>query len=181
MDEIVKLLWSRNEKAITLMQTQYGSFCRYILSGFLWNDLDIEEALSDIWFRVWNSIPPAKPAYLKAYLAKTARNTALHYVERENAQKRKGITILLDELAECIPDSEASSRMDAHELKALLNTFVRSLTVEERSYFIRRYYFGENIRQIAIAHKSTENSVTVALYRIRKKLRVLLEREGYEI
>ena len=130
---------------------------------------------------MWKSIPPAKPKYLKAYLAKTARNTALHYIERENAQKRNGFTILLDELAECIPDLEASSYIDAHELKDLLNTFVRSLAIEERSYFVRRYYFGENIKQIAAANNSTENSVAVALYRTRKKLRALLEKEGYKL
>ena len=181
MDEIVKLLWQRDERALELMKAQYGGLCQYIISGFLNNVQETEEAMSDVWFRLWNSIPPAKPKYLRAYLAKTARNTALHYIEREQAQKRSGITILLDELSECIPDQNWQRSIDGSELRDILNDFVRSLHGEERSLFLRRYYFGESIRELADGHNCSESSVTVMLFRTRKKLRALLEKEGYEI
>lgn len=178
MDEIVKLLLQRDEQALALLQNQYSKFCRQIISGLLTSIQDTEEALNDVWFRVWNSIPPAKPKYLRAYLAKTARNTALHYIERDKAQKRSAVTVLLDELAECIPDP--AQEIHGSELGDILNSFVRSLHDEERSFFLRRYYFGESIKEIAEAHDCQENRVAVTLFRIRKKLRGVLEKEGYK-
>lgn len=70
MDEIVRLLLKRDESALTQMKTQYGGLCRHIIASLLTSVQDTEEALSDVWLNVWNSIPPAKPKHLRAYLAK---------------------------------------------------------------------------------------------------------------
>ncbi len=181
MDEIVKLLWQRDEQALKIMEQQYGTFCRRIITGFLNRVQDAEEAMNDVRLHIWNSIPPARPNYFRAYLAKTARNTALHYIEREQAQKRSGITVLLDELSECIPARCAEQEVDTLFIREVLNRFVRSLHGDERSFFLRRYYFGESIREISQAHKCTENRVAVTLYRTRNKLREVLEKEGIAI
>lgn len=181
MDEVVNLLWQRDEQALSIMEKQYSSLCHRIIVGLLNNTQDSEEALNDVWLKVWNSIPPAKPRFLRAYLAKAARNTALHYIEREQAQKRSGIAVLLDELAECIPDYSSAQEMDGIMLKDVLNRFVRSMHDEERSLFLRRYYFGESIKEIATAHKYSENRVAVTLHRTRNKLRAFLEKEGYNV
>lgn len=181
MDEIVTLLWQRDEQALPQMERQYGGLCRRILSGILPCVCDAEEALNDVWFRIWNSIPPAKPKYFRAYLAKTARNTALHHLERTQAQKRSSVTVLLDELAECIPAPSAVPEPERIALKEVLNRFVRSLKKKERSFFVRRYYFGESIQEIAKSSGCTENSVSVTLFRTREKLRLLLQQEEYTI
>jgi len=181
VDKIVELLWKREESALEIMEHQYGGLCRRIVSGMLGNIQDVEEAMNDIRMRIWNSIPPAKPKYFAAYLAKTARNTAVHYIERENAQKRRGMTVLLDELAECIPDPAAERDIDSITLRTILNQFVRSLRTEERCFFLRRYYFGESIKEIAAAYQCPENRVAVTLHRVRKKMRNWLEKEGYSL
>lgn len=181
MDEIVNQLWQRDENALSVMEKQYSGFCSSIVMRLLGNAHDTEEVLNDIWLRVWNGIPPAKPRIFKAYLAKTARNTALHYIEYNHAQKRSSITVLIDELSECIPDPYSSKELDSICLKDTLNKFVRSLHGNERTFFIRRYYFGDSIRTIAQAYDCTENQVTVKLFRTRNKLRALLEKEEIEI
>ena len=179
MDEIVELLWSRDEQALHIMESRYGGFCKHIVSGLLGNNQDTEEVMNDIWMRIWDSIPPAEPRYFRAYLAKTARNTALHYIASKNAQKRSGITVLLDELAECVPDPASEQEMDGIMLREILNQFVRKLKKEERDFFLRRYYFGESIKEIAAAHNYSENRVVVSLHRTRNKLRDQLKKEGY--
>ena len=181
MEEIVSLLWKRDEQALNRMIGEHGSFCRRLASRFLRSREDVEEAVSDVWLRIWNSIPPAKPKYFKAYLAKTVRNTSIHYIEKSSARKRNATTVLLDELAECIPDSAAEHKMEAVVLKDILNRFVHSLHGRERSYFVRRYYYGETLSEIAEICGSTENQTAVTLYRTREKLKKLLEKEGYEI
>lgn len=177
MDDIVKLLWNRDEEALHKMERQYSGFCHSIIIRFISNLQDTEEILNDIWLQIWNAIPPERPRYFKAYLAKIARNTALHYIEREQAQKRSGITVLIDELSECIPDKKSSMNLESYHIREVLNRFVQSLHGDERSFFVKRYYFGKSIGEIANEHHRTENSVTVSLCRIRKKLRVLLEKE----
>lgn len=181
MDEIVNLLWKRDESALDQMILEHGSFCRQLASRFLRNFEDVEEVLNDVWYQIWNGIPPAKPKYFKAYLAKAVRNTAIHYIEKNTAQKRSGITVLLDELAECIPDTSTEHGIEAVFLKDILNRFVRSLHSKERIYFVRRYYYGEDLKEIARANDSTENQVAVTLYRSRQKLKKLLQKEDYMI
>lgn len=177
MDEIVSLLWQRDERALSLLETQYSGFCRRIIGGLLDSAQDAEEALNDVWLKVWNAIPPAKPKYFRAYLAKAARNTSLQYMERAQAQKRSGVTVLLDELAECIPDHASRQPVDSVQMRDLLNRFVASLRTEERSIFLNRYFFGASIQEIAAAQHYTENRVSVILYRTRNKLRDFLEKE----
>ena len=181
MDEIVNLLWERDERALDRMILEHGAFCRQLASHFLRNFEDVEEVLNDVWYQIWNGIPPAKPKYFKAYLAKSVRNTAIHYIEKNTALKRSGITVLLDELSECIPDPSTERCVEAAFLKDILNRFVRSLHGKERVYFVRRYYYGENTKEIARANDSTENQVAVTLYRTREKLKKLLQKEEYTI
>ena len=179
MDEIVSLLWQRDEQALSLLENRYSGFCRRIIAGLLDSVQDREEVLNDVWLRVWNGIQPARPKYFRAYLAKTARNTSLRYLERAQAQKRSGITVLLDELAECIPDQTTRQPLDSVQIRDLLNRFVASLRTEEREIFLQRYFFGASIQEIAAARQYSENRVSVSLHRTRNKLRDFLEREGY--
>lgn len=179
MDKIVESLWQRDEHAIESMEKEYGTVCRRILSRFLNNVQDAEEALNDVWLHIWNSIPPAKPRYMRAYVAKTARNTALHYIEQAHAQKRSAIHVLLDELSECLPDQSYQIQMENQALKDCLNQFITSIHGDEHQFFLERYYFGERISDIAANHQCTENRVSVTLFRTRKKLHDLLQKEGH--
>ena len=58
MDEIVSLLWQRDEQALSLLENRYSGFCRRIIAGLLDSVQDGEEVLNDVWLRVWNGIPP---------------------------------------------------------------------------------------------------------------------------
>jgi len=181
MEEIVKRLWNRDESAIHTMEIEYGPLCRHVICGLLGNIQDVEETLNDVWLKIWNGIPPAKPKNFRAYLAKTARNTAIHVLEKNNAQKRTCEHALLDELAECIPDIHSEQAFEASMLRNSLNSFVKKLRREERSYFLLRYYFGQSVQEIAQRYQTSENQVSVSLFRIRERLRKALEKEGYAI
>ena len=110
MADIIELLERRDEGALEQLQTHYRDYCRTILLRLLGNEEETEEALSDVWMQVWNAIPPARPRHLKAYLAQTARNVAINRIRRDNTAKRSGTTVLLDELAECLPDRSWEDR-----------------------------------------------------------------------
>lgn len=179
MAQIMELLLSRDEQGLAMLEKEYRDLCYSIIYRLLRDPEQTEEALSDVWFQVWNSIPQARPAHLRAYMAKTARNTAIHYVQRNAAQKRSGITVLLDELEECIPDPRWEC--DSENLKDLLGKFISSLGREEKRIFMRRYWYGETVQELAKASHCTQNRITGILFRTRNKLRKYLESEGYEV
>ena len=85
----------------------------------------------------------------------------------------------LDELEETIPAlSTVESLYDAKELTRYLNQFVKELSREDRYLFMRRYWYGDKIGDIAKKLNIPDNKVSVRLFRIRKKLQEYLKKEG---
>ena len=181
MADIIELLERRDEGALEQLQTHYRDYCRTILLRLLGNEEETEEALSDVWMQVWNAIPPARPQHLKAYLAQTARNIAINRIRRDNTVKRSGTTVLLDELAECLPDRSWEDRERSRELREALNGFLHGLPREERTIFVRRYWYGETVPELARTYHYSESKVTSLLHRLRKRLKSHLEQEGIQV
>lgn len=181
MPDIIELMEQRDEQALFLLKKHYSDYCYSILFNMLRNHEDAEEALSDLWLRLWNSIPPAQPKQLRAYLAKTCRNIALDYIKRNQAKKRSGITLLLEELSEVVPDIKWERNEQAKELRSLLNQFLRSLGDEEQQIFLRRYWYGSTIDELAKAFHCSTSRITGILFRTRKKLREYLKKEDLQI
>ena len=58
-----------------------------------------------------------------------------------------------------------------------VNAFVRGLPEREGDIFLRRYFFLENVKDIAAAYGISQDNASVILNRTRKKLREYLEKE----
>ena len=71
------------------------------------------------------------------------------------------------------------SEVDLHELTAVLQAFVLDLPETSRQVFIERYYFAKPVQMIAEKHRMQVSAVNVLLHRIRKKLKLHLEKEGF--
>lgn len=182
MDEqtIFTLLEHRDEAALTALEQRYGPECRKLARDLMGSREDAEEWFSDALLRLWNTLPP--PLSPRAWLRKAVRRLALDSAERRNARKRGGGTLplLLDELAECLPGGEEpEARLLAGELGAALDRFLRAQSPRDRVLFLRRYFDGAPLRDIAKACGMKENSVAAALRRLRERLRRTLEEEGY--
>ena len=175
--DIIERLERRDETAIELLKAYYGDYCYRIIYNQLCSHEETEEALNDVWLKIWNSIPPARPTHLRAYIAKAARNTAIDYIKRNSAERRSGITTMLDEIAEVVPDAAKSDGF----LKDTLNRFLRSLGPEEQRIFLRRYWYGANIEELAAELGCSQTRIANILHRTRKKLRKHLEKEGYTV
>ena len=181
---IIDLYWKRDEKAIEETDRKYGNYCYTVADNILGSREDSEECVSDTWLRAWNSMPPQRPGILRAFLAKITRNLAFDRYRARSAKKRGSgaMEAVLDELAECADPSgswNAEAAYEARELGAAINRFAGELPERECSLFVRRYFFAEEIPDIARRYQMTENHVTVSLSRIRKKLRKYLTEGGY--
>ena len=183
-EKIIELYLARAEAAIEETDRAYGRYFRSVAYGILWDEEDAEETVNDAYLKAWNIIPPERPNYLKAFLARITRQLSINRLEQNTAQKRGAgqHELILDELAECIPDSDSGE--DVENLTALrdtLNGFLRSLSAETRSVFIRRYWHTQPITEIARDSGMSESKVKSMLMRTRNKLKKILHEEGYRI
>ena len=181
-NQIIELFWQRDESAITETGRKYGAYCRTIANNILQNNEDAEECVNDTWLKAWNSIPPHRPENLRLFLAKITRNLSFNRYNENTAKKRGGkeITLVLDELAECIEDrSDVEQIIMAKELKECIKSFVTTLHERDRNVFVRRYFFVDTVKEIAGRYGLSESNVMVILSRTRKLLKEKLKKEGY--
>lgn len=177
--EILKLLNERDEAAIAALGESYGALLRRIIRNILSDPRDAEECESAVLISVWESIPPAAPENLRAYCARIARNAALMRLRAENAGKRAGKTVPLDELDGILPAiASPESEAEAKELGKAISRFLSGLNEKKRGIFVRRYYCFDSIGAIAKAYSMREASVSLSLHRTKKALKLFLKEEG---
>ena len=178
--EIIALFFERSERAITELINQYGATIKNVASNILKDAQDAEEAANDTYLTVWNRIPPTRPKYLGAYSCRIARNLSLKRFYANTAEKRNSYyDVALDELEETIPAlSTVESAYDAKELTGYLNQFLKDLSKDDRYLFMRRYWYGDKVSDIAENLNITPHKASVRLFRLRQKLQDYLKKEG---
>ena len=178
--EIIALFFERSERAIAELIGKYGAAIKNAASNILKDAQDAEEAVNDTYLTVWNRIPPENPQYLGAYACRIARNLSLKRYYANTAEKRNSYyDVVLDELEETIPAlATVESVYDAKELTRYLNQFLKGLSKEDRYLFMRRYWYGDKISDIADNLNITAHKASVRLFRLRQKLLILLKKEG---
>lgn len=178
--EIVNLYWSRSERAISESETKYGNMLMSIAYNILFSTEDCEECVNDTYNKAWNSIPPQKPNSLAAYLGRIVRNLSINRWHEHRARKRGGgAVILLSELSECLPSQNSvESKMDDMEITNSIERWLYSLPKYDRVLFLRRYWFGEDLKSLSAEYSTSTNKITGQLYRLRQKLKVALEKDG---
>lgn len=178
---IIALFFGRSEQAIVETDKKYGGYCYSIAYNILDNREDSEESVSDTYMAAWNMIPPQRPSFLNAFLAKITRHISIDRWRKRGAKKRGGAQIILalEELGDCIGESSVETEVARKELARLLNRFLSSLPETERNVFLCRYWYLDSIQTISEASGFTQSKVTSMLHRLRGRLRKMLSEEGY--
>ena len=178
--KIIQLLWDRAENALEAVARRFGARLYQTAMNILGSFQDAEESVNDTYLAVWNTIPPKKPNPLAGFVYKIGRNNALNRMRSNLAQKRNNTYDLsLEELEGCIPGPALEAQLDARELGRLIDRFLDTLSPENRHIFLRRYWFGDGVNQIAKSFSLSQNTVSVRLRRMREGLRTYLIKEGY--
>ena len=167
--EITDLYWQRDQRAIDETHGKYGGF----LAGIAWNNLrshsDAEEGVNDTYLRTWN-----------AWLGRIVRNLSLDRWKQSRTAKRggDGMEVLLGELDDCVPEPHGTEKtMEDQEIASLISAFLRRQSPESRIIFLRRYWYGQSVADIAAGMNCGEGKVKSSLFRTRKALRTYLEQE----
>ena len=176
---IIDLYFARNETAIRHTDDTYGRRLFHLADNIVHNDQDAEESVSDTYMKAWETIPPLRPKYFFGYLAKICRHFALDKLDWRNAAKRKAeVVSLTQEMELCIPDTTREAEIEGKELGRILDAVLREQTPENRMVFMRRYWYGDAVTQIAKEMGISPHTASVRLFRIRKKLQRYLQKEG---
>ncbi len=178
--QIIKLLFARTESAISALAAKFGRRLLSTAQNILDDLQDAEESVNDTYLAVWNAIPPQEPEPLSGFVYKTGRNLALKKQRFRDAGKRGSrYDLSLEELSGCLAGVSLEDEIDARLLGRAIDRFLDTLPKTGRVLFLRRYWFGDSIRELASHFAMTENAVTVRLSRIRSQLKIYLTEEGF--
>lgn len=179
--DILALYFSRSERAIEETAAKYQPFLFGLSYRILRSADDAEECVNDTYLRAWNAIPPDWPEAFRSWLGRVTRNLSLDRWNARRAAKRGGHTeLLLGELEDCIP-APGGQEPDDRELADAIGTFLRTRSREARIFFLRRYYYGDGVNEIASAFGCTAGKVKSSLFRTREALRDYLTEQGVSL
>ncbi len=180
--QIIELYWARNEDAIQETDKVYGRKLHSLAENIVGNYEDAQESVSDTYMNAWNTIPPQRPNFFFAYLAKICRYCSFGILDWRNAVKRKAdVVTLTQEMEMCIPDPSHQRKLEGEEIGRVLTRFLDSISEESRLIFMRRYWYTDSIQQIADRYGITESKVKTQLHRTRLRLHSYLEKEGITV
>jgi RNA polymerase sigma-70 factor (ECF subfamily) len=181
---IIDLYYERNEQAIEESNNKYGAYCHTIAWNVLNNRESAEECVNDTWWQSWKVMPPQLPGCLRAFFGRITRNLALDRYRCANRLKRGGgeMVLALEELGDCLADdTNVEQQYELKELGRCINRFLLDQSKRDRDLFLCRYYYVYPMAEMARKHGLTENHVRSILSRMRRKLRIALEMEGYRL
>lgn len=178
--EILDMLWEHSESVFNAIETEYGYLLKKLIYQIVSDNQDMEECLNDTYMSVWNAIPPDRPEYLKAYICRIAKNIAINRLRTKKAMKRNQDNLLyIEELGECIAREDVFYQIEEAELAEHINTFLGKQSEKNRVIFLKRYWFGYSVKDIAKEMGMSEKHTSVTLGRLRKKLKMYLIKEDW--
>lgn len=183
-EEIIELFNARDERALRVISLKYRALCMSVSDNILRNHEDSAECVNDTFLKVWESIPPAKPKSLAAYIAKIARNNALNRFRAEHREKRGGGAVmqLYEEFGEQLASPySVEDTAERKEVLEAINKFLHKTGSRGRRIFLRRYWLCESIPELARRFMTTENSISASLSRTRSELVKYLKKRGFDI
>ena len=155
---------------------------RYLpyVSAVVWNILrnampveDGEEIVSDVFLAAWNRPEALRPGSVKAWLGAVARNRAFNLLRADREALPLEEDVLLLETDG--PDKE----LDKKETTRVVNQALARLDRPQRELFVRHYYYGQTVREAALAMGLNLSTAKTWLRRGRETLKTILEQEGY--
>ena len=176
--EMIELIKVKNEKGVEELLRTYTPLMRYIIAPILQNTHDQEECISEVSMRVWENIHSfdARKGSWTSWLTAITRNVALNRVRNRKTYES------LEDISTQIPSKELSPEeiVLQKERQEEVIRALKSLSLEERKLFYRKYYYLQSTAQIALELGLTERSVEGKLYRIKQRLRKKLGGEWNE-
>ena len=158
--------------------TRFTPYVTAIVSGVAHGHLpqaDLEEAAADVFFKVWQRRDHIRPDSLKAYVAQTARNTAIDRLRRLGEVP----VPFEDDILQVTYPSPLDDAAIAGEQRQIIREALLQTGEPDRTIFIRHYLLGEPLQGLSHALGINLSTIKTKLRRLRHKLSHILTERGY--
>ena len=179
----------KDEAVIRGIESRDGDVMNWVIekySRLLWpiadavlknvgNTQDVEECVADAFIHLWEHPEKFDPGRgkLRSWLCILVRSRA---IDRYRELSRRWALPL--EEAALAESAGMQELLLAAETRRELLAAVKALGEPEREILVRRYYYEQKPREIALALDMTVKQVDNCLYRTKKQLRQTLEGKG---
>ncbi len=175
-EAMLRGLRQQDEKVIQEVILKYSKLLWPIVQAVLHNVgsiQDAEECVADVFIQLWQQPEGYDPGRgsLKTWLCLVARSKA---IDRYRSLSRNA-TLPLDS-AMMLGRMGLQEALLQQESRRELRTAVNSLPDGDKDILIRRYYYEQKPRQIALALGLSVKQVDNSLYRSKQKLKTILTR-----
>lgn len=136
---------------------------------------DIEEIIADTFFSFWkNKEKFDRTKEIKFYLCGIAKNLI------KQKFRKNEVNYDIDNYENVLPDTVTINDIyERNEKQRIIERELNKLSKQDIAIFIMFYYNSKKIKEISTELETSEFIVKSRLYRIRKKLKKELERQGY--
>lgn len=173
-EKIMRAIKDGDEATINYVINKYFKLMWSISSAILKNVAsvqDVEECVADVFVFLWQNPEKydAQRGKLKVWLSIVARSRALNMYKQISKQN----DIPLDDVP-FADQLDVTDGIIADETKQALTAAIRLLEDPDQEIIIRRYYYNQKPKEIAIALDMPVKRVENHLYRTKLKLRDML-------
>ena len=167
-------LEKRNEAAMSRLIDQYAKLLWSVAGAVLHGvgtAQDVEECVADVFIYLWEDPRRYDPqrGTLKSWLAMVARSKAIDRWRELSARS----TVPWEEVFLAGETGTVDSVMEEETRRALIAA-VNALGEPDREILVRRYYYGQKPKEIALALDMSVKQVDNRLYQTKRRLRQVL-------
>lgn len=176
---IVNKIYNREEIGLNELKNKYDNLLYSLSYRILNSNEDSLECVNDTYLKIWKSIPPYKPNYLRSFICKINRQIS---IDKYRKNKKNYNNCNIDELDyEISSKDNIESNIITGEIISCINEYIKNLDIESKVIFVRKYFLLESSEDISKLLNISINSINVKSFRIRNKLIKHLKKEGFEI
>jgi len=174
--EILDLIKYDPSAGMKQLMDDYSGLVYYIVNGKLnGRQQDVEECVSDVFLEFYNKIQgiDLDKGSIKAYLATMASRRGIDYFRKQAGKETEDIDDYIEQREDDSGGPEASV-LDEERRQKILEA-VRDLGEPDSTIIFRRFFLGQQVKEIAEDMDMKGNSVTKRISRALETLRSGLE------
>lgn len=180
-ETLIDMALANNQAAYTLIVRRHEKMLRAVITRYLREEEDIQEALQDTFVRMYKALPGfRRECKLSSWLCRIAISSAINrYKSKVKRYEQVGV--------EAIPESyhlagipEALERIERKETSQWIRQALSFLSARDASVLTQFYLQGLSVDEICQATGMTESNVKTRLMRARQRLRNIVEEQFHQ-